>query len=404
MREGSEGRSGSSAVDVLRRIHRNPGTTRADVARDLGLGTGSATEVVARLRQQRLLDESPAPPTGTRGRPTTCLGPHSQGPLVLAAEIEHDGWVVALVELGGHVVKTSRGRHRSHQPGAVLRGLGTRIRTARETHGQRLRAIGISVAGAVQDERLAQFHNLGWRDVDVRSALADAAGGLPVVVANDATLGGLAEARRGAGRNSSTLLHLRLQNGIGGTVVADGRPILGARGAAGEFGHLPFGDQAQRCLCGARGCWTQEVDGRALARAMGARRPKDAYAYGKTVMEAARNTDPRALAAVRTVATAFGSGVGGVVNAMDPDAVTVAGLAIDLLALGGKELRSAYVSELMAFRRDAPPPILASELGLDGPLVGAAEAAFDRVLTEGGLDAWTRTAQSTESGKSSIAL
>jgi predicted NBD/HSP70 family sugar kinase len=137
---------------------------------------------------------------------------------------------------------------------------------------------------------------------------------------------------------------------------------------------------------------------------MGARRPTDAYAYGKTVMEAARSTDARAMAAVRTVATAFGSGLGGIVNAMDPDAVTVAGLAIDLLTLGGKELRSAYVSELMAFRRDAPPPILASELGLDGPLVGAAEAAFDRVLTDGGLDAWTKTAQSAESGNSSIAL
>ena len=69
MGSGDERRGGSPAVEVLRRVHAQPKVTRADVARDLGLTTGTATEVVARLRQQHLLQESPAPPTGARGRP-----------------------------------------------------------------------------------------------------------------------------------------------------------------------------------------------------------------------------------------------------------------------------------------------------------------------------------------------
>jgi predicted NBD/HSP70 family sugar kinase len=390
--DGAEGRSGSFAVDVLRRVHRRPKVTRADVARELGLGTGSATEVVARLRNQGLLDETPAPPTGSRGRPTTCLGPSPAGPLVLAAAIEHNGWVIALVEVGGRVVRTNRGRHRSHRPEVLLRSLGARIAAAIEDEGHRLRAVGISVAGAVQDERLAQIHDLGWRDVDVRAALSEMARGLPVVVGNDASLGGLAEARRGAGSDASTLLHLRVQAGIGGVVVEHGQPVLGATGAAGEFGHLPFGERNRRCPCGARGCWSPEVDGTALARLLGARVPDDSFAYGQQVMANARGGDPPALAAVRGVAAALGSGIGGLVNALDPDMVTVGGLGIDVLELAPKQLRSAYVSGLMSFRRDAPPPVLASGLGADGPLVGAAEAAFDRVLTEDGLDAWNRRA------------
>ncbi len=271
---GTEGRSGSAAVDVLRRVHAHPSITRAELARDLGLGSGTATEVAARLRQAELIDETPAPPTGSRGRPTTCLGSHPSGPLVLAAEIEHDGWALSIVELGGTVVRTQRGSHRSHRPDAVLRALNTRIREARSIDPERLRAVAISFAGAVQDDRLAQVHNLGWRDVDVRPTLSEATEELPLVLGNDATLGGLAEARRGAATESTTLLHLRVQAGIGGVVVDRGRPFLGSSGAAGEFGHLPFGDPARRCPCGARGCWSNEVDGGALARILGRRAPQ----------------------------------------------------------------------------------------------------------------------------------
>ena len=215
-----------------------PSITRAELARDLALGSGTATEVAARLRQGQLLDESPAPPTGSRGRPTTCLSAHPLGPLVLAAEIEHDGWALAIVELGGRVVRTQHGSHRSHRPDAVLRALTTRIREAKAHEQGRLRAVGISFAGAVQDDRFAQVHNLGWRDVDVRPVLGEATEDLALVLGNDATLGGLAEARRGAATESATLLHLRVQAGIGGVVVDRGRPYLGSSGAAGEFGHL----------------------------------------------------------------------------------------------------------------------------------------------------------------------
>ena len=390
MGSGDERRGGSPAVEVLRRVHGQPKVTRADVAREVGLTTGTATEVVARLRQQRLLQESPAPPTGTRGRPTTCLCPHPEGPLVVAAEIEHDGWVVALVEIGGAVIDISRGRHRSHRPETVLRSLGARIQLAIEAQGSRIRAVGLSVAGAVQNERIAQLHTLGWRDVDVRASIQEAAAGLPVSVGNDASLGAYAEARRGAGRDATTLLHVRVAAGVGGGVVDHGRPFLGATGAAGEFGHLPFGDRKRKCGCGARGCWGPEVDGTAFARALGAPVPRDPTGYGVQVVAAARSGDHAALAAVRQVAEALGTGIGGLVNALDPDVVTVDGHAIDVLDLAARQTRSAYLSALMGFRRSAPPPILPSVLGTNGPLVGAAESAFDTFLTEAGLEQWNR--------------
>ena len=42
----------------------------------------------------------------------------------------------------------------------------------------------------------------------------------------------------------------------------------------------------------------------------------------------------------------------------------------------------------MAFRRPVPPPLRPAALGIRGPMIGAAEVAFDAVLTERGLTDW----------------
>ena len=57
------------SVALLETVHAQPGLTRAAAAQLLGIGTGAATELVARLAERGLLAEEPAPPTGTRGRP-----------------------------------------------------------------------------------------------------------------------------------------------------------------------------------------------------------------------------------------------------------------------------------------------------------------------------------------------
>ena len=82
------------STELLRAAHAHPGLTRAAAARLLGVGTGAATEIVARLSQAQLLAEIPAARSGIRGRPTTVLVPHPAGPLVLAAAITHETWRV----------------------------------------------------------------------------------------------------------------------------------------------------------------------------------------------------------------------------------------------------------------------------------------------------------------------
>ena len=73
--------------------------------------------------------------------------------------------------------------------------------------------------------------------------------------------------------------------------------------------------------------------------------------------------------------------------------MVVGGLGPELLRLAADELTAAYHDGLMAFRVVPPPPIAAARLGADGPLLGAADEAFARLLTDEGLQAWAAREQ-----------
>ena len=190
-----------------------------------------------------------------------------------------------------------------------------------------------------------------------------------MLIGNDATLAGVAEARSGAAGGAAAALHLIVEVGVGGTLVVDGRPQAGATGAGGEFGHLPFGDPARRCPCGAHGCWGLEVDGMALARHLGSPPPADAKSYARRVL-ARPSRSPEVAEAIRRVAAALGTGTAGLVNALDPDVVTLGGLAIPIREAGSTAFEAAYRAGLMSFRRPAPPPVHDAVHGDDGPLLG----------------------------------
>jgi predicted NBD/HSP70 family sugar kinase len=371
------------ALEVLGQVRAEPGVTRAAAARRLGLGSGSATEIVARLRALDLVDEEPAPVAG-RGRPTTSLLPHPRGPLVAAVELRYEQWRCAVAGLDGRPETVLVRRHDGDGE-RIVSGIVRALRELTRRHGRRLRAVSLAVAGAVRDGRLVQAATLNWGEVDLTRVAP--APGLPLLVGNDATLAGLAEARGGAGVGAETVLHLTVEVGLGGVLVVGGVPVVGSRGAGGEYGHLPFGDPALVCPCGARGCWELEVDGRALARHLGEPAPQDPRAYAGAVLERAP-ADPRAAEAGRRAAAALGRGIAGLVNAQDPDVVTLGGLAAPIMRGAKAEFDAAYLAGLMDFHRRRPAPLRATELGEDAALIGAVAAGLDVVLSEDGLAAW----------------
>ena len=368
-------------VRVLRAVHYDGAErTRSELTRGLGLARGTATVLVAELVRDRLLAERPAE-RPVRGRPTGIPGPHPEGPIVLAVDYHEDYWCIGTAELGGRITVLETNPHGVAEPARELTILAEAIERHRSP---RVVGIGVALPGPIRSGTLLDVSHLGWQDVPAAELLPATAR-----LGNDARLAGVAEAHRGALRGAGVGLHLYVDFDIGGTMIVDGRPLAGAHGTGGEFGHMPLTGGTGRCTCGATGCWGLDVGWNALLRRIGGRIvPGHGREEARRILTRAAAGDGEARTAIESCATAFGRGIAALVNAHDPDVVSVSGLGADLSDQCGDLLHAAYLDGLMAFRRSAPPPITPSRLGARAPLIGAAELAFDAFLTPDGIRSW----------------
>lgn len=364
---------------LLRAVHgADQPLTRAGAARLLGIGRNTAAALVGELETAGLLHEVPAETTG-RGRPTTLLLAHPDGPVAFAADIREDSWTLARIELGGQLTELETGEH--DRTPAVF---GEIHRATRRHATDRLAALGIAISGPIRDGRRLHISHLGWDEVDLGEHLG--AGWPPTVVDNDARLAGLAEARRGALRGIGTALHFHIDFDIGGTLLLDGDAQRGAHRIAGEFGHMPLTGSTLECMCGVRGCWSLDVGANALVRRFG---KEPGYGTGRElaqeILRRAEAGEPKAVSALDDNAAALGRGLGALANALDPEAISLSGMGVDLIRLRREVIETRCAEGLMAFRRDEPPKLVAGTVGAAGPLQGAAEIAWDAILTPAGL-------------------
>jgi predicted NBD/HSP70 family sugar kinase len=163
--------------------------------------------------------------------------------------------------------------------------------------------------------------------------------------------------------------------------------MTGAYGAAGEFGHMPLTGGDKACRCGSVGCWELDAGTRGLLSHAGYPEEGDRMEQAARIIEAAAK-DPAAARALSHVAEALGRGIGSLVNAHDPEAIGLSGLAKDVYKSAPDVVYAGYLSTLMRFRRTRPPQLVPSRLGDLGTLTGAAELVFDDFLTPRGLNAW----------------
>lgn len=253
--------------------------------------------------------------------------------------------------------------------------LGAVIELARELAADHLvAAVGIGVAGLVDPTGaiVRSASHLPLRDDPLGSDVA-AALGLPVVVDNDANVGGLAELRLGAARGVNDALLVTVGTGIGGAVIVGGRVYRGWQGSAGEIGHLIVDRDGRPCPCGSHGCWEQYGSGRALMRA--AASAGFEVAHGSEVTAAAMAGDERALDVLAEIGGWLGVGIASLAAVLDPEVIVVGGG----VSAAGDQLMvpviASFRENLSARGKRPEPRIVPAALGPDAGLIGAAELA-----------------------------
>lgn len=382
----NDGMRSRNLAALLRLVHFDGPQSRAALTSAVGLTRATVGVLVGELVRRGLVVEEPGEAGGTPGRPSTVVRARPDQFVAVAAEIAVDSLTVAIVGVGGHVharERVNRVRRRT-SPGQVVPELAELIHRQLADLDATVIGCGVALHGVIRraDGFVHLASNLGWREVPLRDELSRALGDeFPVVVGNDGELGGLAEVMRGAGKAARNLLYISSEVGIGGGLIVDGQPYLGAGGYAAEIGHLMVNPDGIDCRCGSRGCWESEIGELALLRRAGrepGRQPRAALA---ALFRDAAEGEQAARLAVEETGRWFALGLASLVNVLNPDRVVVDGQLADLYPLVEDIVRETLQARCLEPSRSMVD-VVPSALERDAALLGAAELALRPVLTD----------------------
>ena len=354
---------------ALNLVREHQPISRADLARHMGVARGMVTPLVNELLAEGLIYEGTTgnPP---RGRKPTLLHVRSHDRLAVAIDVRLSQTHVMLCDFSGQTVALERFATPT-SPGELVAEMALRIGRMLESHREAgvCEGIGLVVPGTVDRRtgRLVHAPTLGWRDVELRGALAEAAG-IPVQIERDAVACALAMMWLGPmkGGAQDSFVYLTVSDGVGAGLVVNGEVFRGDRDAAGEFGHIPLALDGPFCLCGSRGCLeaftsTPATVARYLGRDLVSRESyaqlRDSTLTVTDLVALARGGDPRALAALEESGRYLGVGIAIIINALSPARIVVGGELLSGWELVSPAMQAAITERTLTSGAAATPII-----------------------------------------------
>jgi len=295
------------------------------------------------------------------------------------------------------------------KPDRLVADLAVLVKAAVQSAGLKLsdlRTVSIGVPGAVDPTSGVVHHapNLGWKKVALGSKL-EALLKVPVFVENDVNIGVMGEYTLGAGRGAQELVGIFVGTGIGGGIITGGRLLQGARGAAGEVGHIVVEMDGPLCGCGNRGCAEALASRTAMERDVRAAIGKGEKSIvlklmkergrermtSNIIQRALKERDPVMEKVMERAQFCLGVLVANVVNTLDPEYVIIGGgiaarLGEDYVTPIRKTAYQYFLRRHDAQRVKIVPGALGDNAGPLGAVVLARQRLGDKPVNELPLD------------------
>jgi predicted NBD/HSP70 family sugar kinase len=377
----------ATAGAVLRLI-RDAGTlTRAELGRITGLSRSTVAQRVDTLLSHGLAHEIGGTDS-TGGRPPTALAFNDGSGVVLCADLGVTHSRLAVSDLGGvPLAEEVEDLDISAGPEAVLSLVDDRFRVLLEQAGRtaaHVRGIGVGVPGPVAFDRGEPTNPPimpGWDGFSIPAWFADRYAA-EVLVDNDVNIMALGEHWR-HWRDHGHLLFIKVGTGIGCGIVAKGRIHRGAKGAAGDIGHIRLADHEDVCRCGNVGCLEAVAGGAALARRLTEQGIE--AETSRDVVRLVKAGDGEATQLVREAGRDLGEVLAGCVNFFNPEVIVIGG------DVGGASQQLLAGVRETIFQRSLPLAteelrVVPSQLGDGAGVVGAAIMAIEKVLAPDAID------------------
>ena len=360
---------------LLTCVHIERTISRAALVEQLGLSKTTISELVTELEEAGLLDRAGNAQSGTAGRPSQ-LVTASKEPLVLVVNPEIDGINIALVNFAAEIDTTEFIEFETaYSLETTIALIKRNLASYPATVQKRLRGIVFAVPGAVESYtgKLIDAPSLGWRDLDIISALKNELHHKAWVI-NNARAATISEHLFGAAKGLQNAICLFSGvGGIGGGMVVNGQVLEGSNGVAGEIGkmrllpensrsHQSFGELMRRDL---------------IVESLGKSRLSDEQIDALIP----NSKDPDVNRAIDSQVAVLQVALETLRDLFDPDAVILGGYLGSLVKSRKQPLLKSLNSKSLKIRGEEFLVPRASELK-PMVLIGAAEAAWSGILQD----------------------
>ena len=371
-------------AQILNRLRIQGAASRADLAKQTDLTRSSISRIVEDLLEEKLVHEI-ASAQNDRGRPSILLALNPKGGAAIGLEIGVHFISILLTDFFSTPIWRERITLDDNATWT------TYIEQAEELIDQTiniaaqnelpLKGIGVAVWGMVNNRtRMIHFApNLQWRDVPLEARWSEMYD-VPVYVENDANASALGEYYFGAGKEIEDFVYLSMDIGIGSGIISKGHLFRGASGYAGEIGHIMIDPNGAPCSCGRRGCLETKVGRHVIIQRYHELSKGDSIPL-ENIIQRGQAGDPIARMVFDEVGEALGTGIGYVVNLLNPKCVIFGwslGQAFNLLLPGVQ--RSLEKSCLSVMHEELK--LIPSINGSDDALLGSIALVLDDVIRE----------------------
>ncbi len=354
------------AIAILELLRQRGAASRTELAELTGLSPATISRSIARLRRDGLVVESVAGGAGA-GRPPRTVELRPEAALVLGIDAGGTRIRAVLTDLEGTVRASATGVVRSaRRAGRILDAIADLAARARSAIPRdRVLAAGAGISGIVDQTSgtvLLSPDLPGLEGLAVADQLEERLG-LPVGIDNDDVLAAVGEASFGAARGCSDVVFLSLGLGLGAGLIVGGRPVRGARSAAGAIAYLAPGRLEERA--------SGRVIPRRYLKLAGLEESRTRDLDAREVFRRADTGDRAAARVIAEATEALGHLVVNVAALIDPEIIVVGGG----LSESGPRLIER-LAERLARSVPYPPRLVRSELGEEAVGLGAAALAL----------------------------
>lgn len=380
-----------NTATLLNCLFDNGALTRQELQKRTGLSWGAVSNIVSELLALNILCETPIK-SNHAGRKPSVVDINPQDNLCIGVDIHMQGISCVITDLRGQTLVSLQCGIAVRTQQGVLDCTISAIREAIDTlktKRESLIGIGVSIQGSIdRGNRVSLYspHLPEWINVPVCEIL-EKEFHLPAMLFHDTNAMIIAE-RRHSAHNVRNMVFIRLDMGLGMSMVLNDQLYTGADGNASEFGHIIINPDGPLCTCGNRGCLEAYVSGRSILEQL---RPAlksgecrlplvvDDYTHDfPLVAQAARSGSAMEKALFDRMAEYFGIGISNLINFLNPE----------LVVLGGDMARytDLYLEKTMAvIQRNAwksnQVHLELSSLGADGAAVGAAMGLLRQAMS-----------------------